>query len=55
VVTVGLDQLRTGLGDACPTETGLELSVAAVRGTPVVEEPWAAGLTGQRVAVPQLR
>jgi hypothetical protein len=31
VVTTTLDQLVAGIGDACPTETGLELSVAAVR------------------------
>ena len=31
VVTTGLEQLKTGLGRPCRTETGLELSVAAVR------------------------
>ena len=31
VVTTAYDKLVAGLGDACPTETGLELSVAAVR------------------------
>ena len=30
-VTTTLEKLRTGIGEACPTETGLELSVAAVR------------------------
>lgn len=31
VVTISSDRLRAGIGAPCPTETGLELSVSAVR------------------------